>query len=104
MWPLCGVGAASLECSHSRRRYAALRKDRQKLPPGARSKKRALPRETVDKAVTPRLYNSSWRAAASVRWRVCEAPHCLRGESSGQALAMSDVRASAAPVLAGVGP
>jgi hypothetical protein len=55
----------------------------------------------VDNSGFRRLYTASRRAAALAGWRVCEAPHCLHGDqaSGHDHMAMSDVRASAAPAL-----
>ena len=99
MWPQCGARHAYARGPRTVSR-AMLRAEREL---GRNCRLSAIHRghfggRAVDNGRSRRLYNRSWRAAALARWRVCEAPHCLRGESSGhESMAMSDVRASAAP-------
>src|SRR5580704_601269 len=87
----CGRSAAQ-QRHKSRRRppipgESALCRGLRRGPRGPREKSRELPLhrpffvcQKVDKNTGRRLYTPSWTRRRSVRWRVCEAPHCSHGD------------------------
>ncbi len=87
MWPQCGAATSQKPLRPPIPRETALCRGLRRGFRGPREKSQKLPLhrpffvcQKVDKNTGRRLYTPSWTRRRSVRWRVCEAPHCSHGD------------------------
>ena len=87
MWPQCGAATSQKPLRPPIPRESALCRGLRRGFRGPREKSQKLPLhrpffvcQKVDKNTGRRLYTPSWTRRRSVRWRVCEAPHCSHGD------------------------